>query len=90
MGDQAVGDGRVEDSRLKVFERGERFGVSLTGFVRVAADDFLEAAVLGHEQAPSEHHRPPATQCCEMACDMNNREGSIPFAIGTPTGADVP
>ncbi len=25
-----------------------------------------------------------------MACERSDREGSIPFAIGTPTGADVP
>jgi hypothetical protein len=90
MGDQAISDGLVEQTRLEALEIGERFGVSLTGFLRVAPDNLLETAVLGHGQASSEHLRSPATRRCEMACDMNNREGSIPFANGTPAGAHVP
>ena len=90
MGDQAIGDGLVEQARLNIFEVGECLGISLPGFLRVATDDLLVTALPGHEQASSVHPRPPATRCQELACDKNNREGNVPFANGTPTGADVP
>jgi hypothetical protein len=48
MGDEVIGDGFVEESVLEALEVGEGFGVVLTGFLGVAADDFLETAVLGH------------------------------------------
>src|SRR5580704_3513808 len=62
MGDQTLTDGLVKHPGLEPFKVGERFGVALTGVVRVAPYNLLETAVLGHRQASSFHPRPPATR----------------------------
>src|SRR5579862_7533769 len=67
MGEQALSRGLVEQPRFETLEISERFGVALAGVVRVAADNLLETAVLGHEQASSLYPRPPATRYLEMA-----------------------
>jgi hypothetical protein len=90
MGDQTLTDGLVKHPGLEPFKVGERFGVALTGVVRVAPDNLLETAVLGHGQASSFHPRPPVTRVLRDGLDIDNREGNFPFANGTPTGADVP
>src|SRR5580700_4006633 len=78
MGGKTLSGGLVVHSPTEALEIRQRFGVALPGFFGVAANNLLEAGVLGHGQASPRHPRPPATRCWKMACDVDDREGESP------------
>src|SRR5207244_4328674 len=68
-----------EHAGLEALQIGHRLRVALPGLGGVAPYDLLETGVLGHVgKPPLQHPRPPATRCCEMACDIDDREGQSP------------
>src|SRR5262245_13033181 len=80
MNEQPIGGGLVMHSRTQTLEVGQRRGIALPRLLSMAADNLLEAGVLGHWTSLLTTPSPSSDAVLEDGLWHSRPRGQVPFA----------